>query len=123
LKLSRVIPDRKGRDEKECSAEGAAGAAPSALRAHFLPASTAAHPMPPQWRCDLEPAKKRFVPDYFLKNRSRRGEQLAFLLYDPPPALRPGELVFIRSDSSVGGTASGRSPLLEISAPLGRGGQ
>jgi hypothetical protein len=39
--------------------------------------------------------------DYFLKNWLRRAEPLAFLLYDPPPALRPGVPVFIHSDKNL----------------------
>jgi hypothetical protein len=39
--------------------------------------------------------------DYFLKNWSSRREPLAFLLYDPPPALRPGAPVFIHSDKNL----------------------
>jgi hypothetical protein len=39
--------------------------------------------------------------DYFLKNWTQRREPLAFLLYDPPPALRPGAPVFIHSDKSL----------------------
>ena len=39
--------------------------------------------------------------DYFLKNWSRRREPLAFLLYDPPPALRAGSPVFIHSDKNL----------------------
>jgi hypothetical protein len=39
--------------------------------------------------------------DYFLKNWLRRRESLAFLLYDPPPALRAGVPVFIHSDKNL----------------------
>jgi hypothetical protein len=39
--------------------------------------------------------------DYFLKNWSSRHEPLAFLLYDPPPALRAGSPVFIHSDKNL----------------------
>ncbi|HEX5272135.1 MAG TPA: hypothetical protein VFW33_16675, partial [Gemmataceae bacterium] len=39
--------------------------------------------------------------DYFLKNWAARREPLAFLLYDPPPALRPGAPVFIHSDKNL----------------------
>jgi hypothetical protein len=39
--------------------------------------------------------------DYFLKNWTRRRQPLAFLLYDPPPALRAGAPVFIHSDKSL----------------------
>jgi hypothetical protein len=39
--------------------------------------------------------------DYFLKNWARRHEPLAFLLYDPPPALGPGAPVFIHSDKNL----------------------
>jgi hypothetical protein len=39
--------------------------------------------------------------DYFLKNWSERREPLAFLLYDPPPALPTGAPVFIHSDKSL----------------------
>jgi hypothetical protein len=38
---------------------------------------------------------------YFLKNWRQRGEPLAFLLYDPPPALRAGSPVFIHSDKNL----------------------
>jgi hypothetical protein len=39
--------------------------------------------------------------DYFLKNWTERREPLAFLLYDPPPAVRTGAPVFIHSDKSL----------------------
>jgi hypothetical protein len=39
--------------------------------------------------------------DYFLKNWTRRREPLAFLLYDPPPALKMGAPVFIHSNKSL----------------------
>jgi hypothetical protein len=39
--------------------------------------------------------------DYFLKNWTRRHEPLAFLLYDPAPALRAGAPVFIHSNKSL----------------------
>jgi hypothetical protein len=39
--------------------------------------------------------------DYFLKNWTRRHEPLAFLLFDPPPALPAGAPVFIHSDKSL----------------------
>jgi len=39
--------------------------------------------------------------DYFLKNWSERGSSMAFLLYDPPPAVRPGSPVFIHSDKNL----------------------
>jgi hypothetical protein len=39
--------------------------------------------------------------DYFLKNWSSRRQPLAFLLYDPPPALRPGSPIFIHSDKNL----------------------
>ena len=39
--------------------------------------------------------------EYFLKNWVERREPLAFLLYDPPPALRTGAPVFIHSDKSL----------------------
>jgi hypothetical protein len=39
--------------------------------------------------------------DYFLKNWNRRRQPLAFLLYDPPPALRTGAPVFIHSDKNL----------------------
>jgi hypothetical protein len=39
--------------------------------------------------------------DYFLKNWVQRREPLAFLLYDPPPALQTGAPVFIHSDKSL----------------------
>jgi hypothetical protein len=39
--------------------------------------------------------------DYFLKNWLRSREPLAFLLYDPPPALRTGAPVFIHSDKNL----------------------
>src|SRR5207302_8208630 len=38
---------------------------------------------------------------YFLKNWTLRHEPLAFLLYDPPPALRVGSPVFIHSDKNL----------------------
>jgi hypothetical protein len=39
--------------------------------------------------------------DYFLKNWTQRRQPLAFLLYDPAPALRTGAPVFIHSDKSL----------------------
>jgi hypothetical protein len=39
--------------------------------------------------------------DYFLKNWLERREPLAFLLYDPPPALPEGSPVFIHSDENL----------------------
>jgi hypothetical protein len=39
--------------------------------------------------------------DYFLKNWTQRRRPLAFLLYDPPPALPTGAPVFIHSDKSL----------------------
>jgi hypothetical protein len=39
--------------------------------------------------------------DYFLRNWSERRAPLAFLLYDPPPTLRPGAPVFIHSDKNL----------------------
>jgi len=39
--------------------------------------------------------------DYFLKNWTSRCAPLAFLLYDPPPATRPGSPVFIHSDKNL----------------------
>jgi len=43
----------------------------------------------------------RVFSDYFLKNWSKRREPLAFLLYDPPPALRTGVPVFIHSEKGL----------------------
>ncbi len=39
--------------------------------------------------------------DYFLKNWKERKEPLAFLLYDPPPALESGAPVFIHADKAI----------------------
>ena len=39
--------------------------------------------------------------DYFLKNWSHAHQPLAFLLYDPPPALQPGAPVFIHADKEL----------------------
>jgi hypothetical protein len=39
--------------------------------------------------------------DYFLKNWLERNQPLAFLLYDPPPALPVGAPVFIHSDKAL----------------------
>lgn len=39
--------------------------------------------------------------EYFLKNWSERKQPLAFLLYDPPPALQKGAPVFIHSDKAL----------------------
>lgn len=39
--------------------------------------------------------------DYFLGNWASRREPLAFLLYDPPPAVRQGLPVFIHSDKGL----------------------
>jgi hypothetical protein len=38
---------------------------------------------------------------YFLNNWNSRHEPLAFLLYDPPPSLRPHAPVFIHSDKNL----------------------
>jgi hypothetical protein len=43
----------------------------------------------------------RVFADYFLKNWIRRREPLAFLLFDPPPAIRAGAPVFIHSDKEL----------------------
>jgi hypothetical protein len=43
----------------------------------------------------------RVFADYFLKNWLRRREPLAFLLFDPPPAVRSGAPVFIHSDKDL----------------------
>jgi hypothetical protein len=43
----------------------------------------------------------RVFADYFLKNWQIRSDPLAFLLYDPPPALRVGSPIFIHSDQSL----------------------
>jgi hypothetical protein len=40
----------------------------------------------------------RVFADYFLTNWTERREPLAFLLYDPPPALHAGAPVFIHSE-------------------------
>lgn len=48
----------------------------------------------------------RVFTDYFLKNWEQRKEPLAFLLYDPPPALRQGSPIFIHSDKDLRLTAS-----------------
>src|SRR5579884_3085211 len=39
--------------------------------------------------------------DYFLKNWRERQHPLAFLLYDPPPALHEGAPVIIHSDKAL----------------------
>ena len=39
--------------------------------------------------------------NYFLTNWKARHEPLAFLLYDPPPALPAGSLIFIHSDKNL----------------------
>jgi hypothetical protein len=43
----------------------------------------------------------RIFAEYFLKNWMARHEPLAFLLYDPPPALRSGAPIFIHSDKNL----------------------
>jgi hypothetical protein len=43
----------------------------------------------------------RVFADYFLKNWQTRKKPLAFLLHDPPPALRAGSLIFIHSDKNL----------------------
>jgi hypothetical protein len=43
----------------------------------------------------------RVFADYFLKNWQAHKRSLAFLLYDPPPALRTGSLIFIHSDKNL----------------------
>jgi hypothetical protein len=59
--------------------------------------------------------------DYFLKNWNCRRQPLAFLLYDPPPALRTGVPVFIHSDKNLrllarfreGQVVAGHNPTVE----------
>ena len=51
--------------------------------------------------CGLWTKCEGVFADYFLKNWTQRREPLAFLLYDPPPALRTGAPVFIHSDKSL----------------------
>jgi hypothetical protein len=41
---------------------------------------------------------ERSFADYFLTNWRQRRQPVAFLLYDPPPALAPGAPVFVHSD-------------------------
>jgi hypothetical protein len=43
----------------------------------------------------------RVFADYFLNNWQLRQEPLAFLLYDPPPALPPRSLVLVHSDKEL----------------------
>jgi hypothetical protein len=43
----------------------------------------------------------RVFADYFLTNRQAYQKSLAFLLFDPAPALRAGALVFIHSDKNL----------------------
>jgi hypothetical protein len=51
--------------------------------------------------CGLWTKCDRTFANYFLKNWTERREPLAFLLYDPPPALRTGAPVFIHSDERL----------------------
>lgn len=51
--------------------------------------------------CGLWTKCRREFADYFLKNWERCREPLAFLLYDPPPSLRPASPVFIHSDEGL----------------------
>ena len=39
--------------------------------------------------------------DYFLRNWTEKREPLAFLLYDPPPALEVGAPIFIHSNKMI----------------------
>ena len=55
------------------------------------------HAMP----CALWTKCDSVFAEYFVKNWTRRPEPLAFLLYDPPPALRPGSPIFIHSDKNL----------------------
>src|SRR5260221_8622095 len=57
-------------------------------------------PAPHAKSCGLWTKCGSVFADYFLKNWSRRREPLAFLLYDPPPALPAGAPVFIHSDKT-----------------------
>ena len=43
----------------------------------------------------------RVFADYFLTNWEQRRQPLAFLLYDPPPALPANSVVFIHSDKQL----------------------
>jgi hypothetical protein len=43
----------------------------------------------------------RVFADYFLENWEHRQAPVAFLLYDPPPALAPRSLVFVHSDKEL----------------------
>jgi hypothetical protein len=58
--------------------------------------------------CGLWTKCDRVFADYFFKNWQERKAPLAFLLYDPPPALPPGAPVFIHSDKTLRLVASFR---------------
>jgi len=51
--------------------------------------------------CGLWTKCDKIFADYFLTNWQRRQEPLAFLLYDPPPALPMGSPIFIHSDKTL----------------------
>ncbi len=72
---------------------------------HMLDAALAdickGEPAPHAKSCGLWTKCDSVFADYFLKNWSRRRAPLAFLLYDPPPALRTGAPVFIHSDKNL----------------------
>jgi hypothetical protein len=51
--------------------------------------------------CGLWTKCDNVFANYFLKNWTERREPLAFLLYDPPPALPTGAPVFIHSDKGL----------------------
>ena len=61
-------------------------------RLHSSSSRTLDHPHGLWTKCDAQYAR------YFAANWTDRKEPLAFLLYDPPPALEPGAPVFIHSD-------------------------
>jgi hypothetical protein len=54
-----------------------------------------------EYTCGLWTKCDGVFAEYFLKNWKARREPLAFLLYDPPPALRYGSPVFVHSAKSL----------------------
>ncbi len=55
----------------------------------------------PDAPCSLWTKYDGVFADYFLKNWKEKREPLAFLLYDPPPALEIGAPVFIHSNKTI----------------------
>ena len=67
----------------------------------YLRRALAAHDEGIDTPCGLWTKCGAVFANYFIKNWNERKQPLAFLLYDPPPALRVGAPVFIHSDKYV----------------------